>query len=285
MNVRRTACTGKTVLWYYVVMLSDIEFRILLDTFERPWNGFRRVRKGVKKRVRRHMENVGLQSIDSYIELLNRSPEERWVFESCMRVTVSRFFRDRDLWYFLAETILPELGRKFTDGLNIWSIGCSNGEEVYTIAILLDHYWPGGKHSVLATDVDQGCLDRALTGIYGKSSLREVPDDIRQRYFERRGGKKYAVKNDLRQCIRWLNHDLFSEPPGRDREYHLVFLRNNLLTYFQGETVYHTLATILRKLARGGYLVVGRNERISDGTLGLTPVEASNSIYRLEETA
>ncbi len=65
----------------------------------------------------------------------------------------------------------------------------------------------------------------------------KITDDLMNAMRRAYTGKNYAVKDDVRQCIRWLNHDLFTEPPGGDGEYHLVFLRNNLLTYYQGHAI------------------------------------------------
>ena len=76
-------------------MLSDTEFRSLLEHLNRPWAGYRKVRKGVKQRVRRHMQNLACSTVEQYLVQLARQPAEMAACEECLRVTISRFFRDR----------------------------------------------------------------------------------------------------------------------------------------------------------------------------------------------
>ena len=75
-------------------MLNDDDFRELLQSLDRPWAGYRKVRKGVKKRVRRQMEQLGCRSMEDYLQQLRARPEVRAACEKCLLVTISRFFRD-----------------------------------------------------------------------------------------------------------------------------------------------------------------------------------------------
>jgi chemotaxis methyl-accepting protein methylase len=104
-------------------MLSDTEFRQLLEHLDRPWAGFRKVRKGVKKRIRRHMAESGCSTIEQYLRILTRHPGAQTALEQCLRVTISRFFRDRQLWQAIGERILPDLVNWFSPPIRIWSAG------------------------------------------------------------------------------------------------------------------------------------------------------------------
>lgn len=209
------------------------------------------------------MKSLEVNSLSSYLEILDTSLEQVELFEACMRVTISRFYRDRVVWEILENEILPELKTHFPSGLNVWSIGCGCGEEIYSAAMLLDLHWPTGKHHFLATDIDGTCLDRAQKGYFGKSSLRELPPNCFHHYFTKVPGQKsYEIQPELKENIRWLKHDFFSEAPVAQK-YQLMFLRNNLLTYFQGKNLTKTLARIAPQLQQGGYLIVGRNEQLA----------------------
>ena len=87
-------------------MITDADFRKLLDHYDRPWRGFRKVRKGVLKRIRRHMASLHCSSVSEYIDILQRCPIEEEILQSHLRITISRFNRDRYLWDFLAEHTL-----------------------------------------------------------------------------------------------------------------------------------------------------------------------------------
>lgn len=243
-------------------MLSDRDFFNLLEYLNRPWAGFRKVRKGVKKRVRRHMAELECSTVEQYVMRLSKQPHARAGCEACLRVTISRFFRDRQLWQALKARILPDLVRRFSSSLRIWSVGCACGEEAYSMAMVWSELnYPLNLHLV-ATDVGSDCLQRARAGIYGRSNLREVPDELRTRYFEtRKGGKQFIVRTHLLPPIQWQVHDLLGQPP-EENPFHLILLRNNLLTYYRGAELQAAFTRILSCLAPGGCLAIGAHEHL-----------------------
>ncbi len=243
-------------------MLSDNEFRSLLDHLNRPWAGYRKVRRGGKKRRRRHMLELGCMTIDPYIARLARRPDEMAVCENCLRVTISRFFRDRELWSALQAHILPGLVERFAPPIRAWSAGCACGEEPYSLAMVWNQRAPLPALELLATDVDSICLERARAGAYARSSLKEVPDEIRKKYFEaKKGGRKFLIRSHRLPSIRWLQQDLTGLPP-EGGPFHMILMRNNLLTYYQGAEQYDAFARIVSSLAAGGCLVIGAHERL-----------------------
>ncbi len=138
--------------------MNDQQFRQLLNRYQFSWEGYRKVRKGVKKRVDRFMLSIQCHTVEDFLAELDRNPEARDHFECLMSVSVSRFFRDRALWQGLKEQILPEfinVGRK---KVRFWSAGCASGEEVYSFKIIWDCM--SGTHfsapdlEVLATDIN-----------------------------------------------------------------------------------------------------------------------------------
>lgn len=249
-------------------MLSDEEFRRLLDALDRPWAGFRKIRKGVKKRVRRHMEQHGCTTIDAYLELLEKNPTFRNECEVCLRVIISRFYRDRRLWEHLEKHVLPELLDRFPKGLTAWSAGCANGEEPYSLAIVWETLTAFGMPSpllrILATDADAECLKRAETGRYPLSSLKEVPDAMKSRWFRKvPGSHQWQIDPLLKKYIDWQAHDLLAPPP--DNAFNLILLRNNLLTYYQGDVLQIALKGITQAIVPGGILILGSHEQLPSG--------------------
>ncbi|MGD9369284.1 MAG: CheR family methyltransferase [Desulfobacteraceae bacterium] len=242
-------------------MLEDNEFRLLLQHLERPWAGYRKVRKGVKKRLRRHMEALGCTTIDAYLKLIELRPNEKDVCEQCLLVTISRFFRDRRFWQILKDRLLPHLLQTFEAPIRIWCAGCACGEEPYSLAIV----WSSMEHpptlDLLATDTQNVCLERARKGIYGRSSLKEICGEWRDAFFvSRRDGRSFQIKTDRLPPIQWQRHNLFDPPPHGP--FQMIFLRNNLLTYHQGPLLRATFGRIVSTLEPGGYLAVGSHEKL-----------------------
>lgn len=251
------------------VMLSDHDFRNLLEHLNRPWVGYRNVRKGVKKRICRHMVDLECSTIEQYLMQLAQQPAAMAACEQCLRVTISRFFRDRHLWQTLQARILPGLVKRFLPPIRIWSAGCASGEESYSLAMVWNELAPLPALDLLATDAGKICLERARAGAYTRSSLKDVPDEMRARYFSaRRGGRQFVVRTRFLPTIRWQVHDLMGDPPEK-AQFHLILLRNNVLTYYRGADLQAAFTRILSVLAPGGCLVTGAHERLpeSDATL------------------
>ncbi len=87
--------------------MDDHQFRRILDFFSLYWKGYRRVRKGVKKRLSRCMQDHGFRSVGPFLLFLDGDPERRGEVERLLSVSISRFFRDRDLWQAVAEEVIP----------------------------------------------------------------------------------------------------------------------------------------------------------------------------------
>jgi chemotaxis protein methyltransferase CheR len=260
-------------------MLNDDEFRRVLEHLDRPWSGFRKVRKGVKKRLRRHMQSLQCESIEAYLRILDRQPETRAACEQHLIVTISRFFRDHRLWASLRDRILPQWVASLRGPMRAWSAGCANGEEPYSLAILWEEATTDRPLMVTATDASSQCLARAQAAIYDRSSLKQVPEDLRIKYFKQTpAGRRFALKPLLKSKIQWQQRDLFDDPlPER---FHLVFLRNNLLTYYRGPAQVRAFEQIARTLLQGGYLIVGSHEHPPPTGLDLSRDDTCPWIYQ-----
>ena len=262
-------------------MITDSDFRILLDHCNRPWQGFRKVRKGVLKRIRSHMASLHCSSIAEYIDTLKRYPVEEEILQSHLRITISRFNRDRFLWDYLADHLFPCLLQQ-TDNLKIWSAGCCCGEEVYSLKLLWHmHFSSYPAIRILATDANPKCLARAQAGIYQKTSLREISEDAVSRFFVRSLEQNgYAIRPQFKANIVWQRHDFLSSPP--DETFDIIFLRNNLLTYYNDPLKSAALKRILSTLTPGGYLVIGSHEGLPEALFSLARSEKCSMVFQLK---
>ncbi len=274
-----------------VLPMDDTQFRQLLESLGLSWKGYRKVRKGVKKRVARHMRRLGCASLREYLRWLEQREAVRRECDRLMGVCISRFFRDLRLWEILENQILPQLldtHEKRTihqDRINVWSAGCACGEEVYSLKILWERLGRSCLHSpmlgVTATDLNPLSLKRAKDAYYPQSSLKEVPENLKATCFQAEPGKKgFRVNPALKGGIKWLEHDFFSGPPGPS--FHLIFIRNNLLTYYQDERVEPALQKITDALSPCGYMIIGSHEDLPFQVSGLKPHPSLSYAFRKE---
>ena len=214
------------------------------------------------------MQMVGCRTVKDYIATLNNHEEIRRECLRRMTVSISRFFRDYAVWQALEKVVLPDIITRIQpQSLTVWSAGCACGEEVYSFNILwhrLHAKLPSLPHlSILATDVNPDCLAKAQEGVYNQSSLKHVSPQDRTAYFERLAkGKRYRIKPQLTQPITWQVHQLLDRPPPKN--FYIVFLRNNLLTYHLDPQKSEAFNRIVKTLDRNGYLIIGAHEKLPD---------------------
>ena len=248
------------------------------------WEGFRKVRRQVCRRIERRRRELGLAGLPAYRAYLEENPDEWPVLDSLCRVTISRFYRDRGVFAFLEREVLPtladaalEAGR---DRLDLWSAGCASGEEPYTLALVwelgLASRLPRLRLNVLATDADEALLARARRACYGTSTVKELPEDWRRRAFTPRNGL-LCVRDEIKRCVTFSRHDIRAEPPA-DGPFDLVLCRNLVFTYFDAELQQELAARIVETLRPGGGLVVGAHEAPPE-TDGLAAWSADLGVY------
>ena len=170
-----------------------IEFlRHWLPRIGLSWEGFRKPRSQVCKRINSRARGLGLEDLNEYSIYLASNKDEIQALDALCSVTISRFYRDKQVFDALGTDILPSFARNAissgTDELRCWSAGCASGEEPYTLSIiwrlLVEPSLPGPLSlSITATDSDPVMLERAQKGIYKKSSIRELPEEMLSRAF------------------------------------------------------------------------------------------------------
>ncbi len=263
--------------------MDDFQFQQLLQYLGLSWRGYRKVRRGVKKRIRRHMQQMRCKDVTTYLLALEENEEEKRQCERLMTVSISRFFRDRKLWEILGSEILPELIEEHKEKLNVWSAGCACGEEVYSLKILWDSLIQSFIHmpklDIIATDMNPLYLERARAAIYSSSSLKEVPTQFRSLFFQEKSNRKrYEIAASSKKGIVWQEHRFGAEPPGS--QFHMIFLRNNLLTYYQDEFKKSVFEKTVNCLSRGGILIIGSHEELPLERPDLLPCCSVSYVFR-----
>jgi chemotaxis protein methyltransferase CheR len=232
------------------------------------WEGFRRVRGQVCKRITRRMRELGLADVAAYRARLEAEEAEWAVLDALCRVTISRFYRDKRVFDVLREELLPtlleEARARGERTFRVWSAGCASGEEPYTLAVLfhlgLRPRFPELRLELLATDADAHLLERARRGCYRAATLRELPPEWAARAFEACDGEQ-CIRAPFREGLTFRREDLRAGMP--EGPFHLVLCRNVAFTYFAREPLQReVLARLVERLVPGGVLVIGAHESL-----------------------
>jgi chemotaxis protein methyltransferase CheR len=251
--------------------------RWALPRLDLRYPGFRKARRQVCKRLARQIKELGLSGTDAYRDYLDRVPAEWQRLDGLCRITISRFYRDKGTFDILGGRILPEIAAA-TDIVRSWSAGCGSGEEAYTLAILwhlLDH--GETRLRLLATDVDDALLARAEEGCYAAGTLKEVPETWFGSALVERDGL-WCVQQDYRIGVEFGQGDIRTAMP--DGPFDLILCRNLAFTYFDAELQRRVLDELVDRLRPGGYLVIGRHERLPEGEAGLSAFDGHHDMFR-----
>ncbi|NMO13840.1 chemotaxis protein CheR [Pyxidicoccus fallax] len=233
------------------------------------WDGFRRVRGQVCKRIGRRLKDLGLSGAAEYRARLEADSSEWDVLDSLCRVTISRFYRDQRVFDVLRDDLLPALLEQSLargePAFRVWSAGCASGEEPYTVSVLfqlgLQPRFPEARLDLVATDADEALLARARRGCYPRGSLRELPAEWAHAAFPEPGSEPCLAPR-FREGVTFLRQDLRAEMP--DGPFHLVLCRNVAFTYFAPPLQREVLNKLVARLGPGGLLVIGGHESLPE---------------------
>ncbi|MCP3140106.1 CheR family methyltransferase [Pyxidicoccus xibeiensis] len=249
------------------------------------WDGFRRVRGQVCKRLGRRLKTLGLADAAAYRARLEADATEWDVLDSLCRVTISRFYRDRHVFDVLRDDLLPPLLAALRDRgespFRVWSAGCASGEEPYTVSVLFRHGLqprsPETRLELLATDADAALLERARRGCYPRGSLRELPAEWSRTAFPESGAEP-CIAPEYREGLRFACQDLRTEWP--EGPFHLVLCRNVAFTYFAPPLQREVLARLVERLVPGGLLVIGGHESLPEDSTDLERAAGALPVFR-----
>lgn len=263
-------------------MTFDEFLKAACEGYELDWRKYRR--HAARRHLDERLRQLGLDGYEQYLERLRHDPAEAELLPDLLRVTVSRFFREREHWDFLRDAVVPALLAAKNGGpLRAWCAGCCNGEEPYSLALTLALLSEAGLAAaadaeVIATDIDGAVLARAKAGVYGKSSMREVAPELRERFFNRKGDE-FRIDDAVREMVDFRQHNLRVEEPPQSID--LLLCRYLVFTYFTGERRRRAAESLYRSLVPGGVLMVGRKDRLGPRQLELfEPWPGSNVFFR-----
>jgi two-component system CheB/CheR fusion protein len=243
----------------------------------------------IYRRIERRMTVHNQQHIQKYVHYLKDNPEETRLLFKELLIGVTNFFRDSDAWERLKEKAVPQLLKNRTRGstLRVWVPGCSTGEEVYTVAIVLREALEklksrgGFKFQIFATDIDAAAIDVARHGFFAENIAGDVsPERLQQFFIKEEHG--YRIKKEIREMIIFAPQNIIMDPPFTKLD---LLCCRNLLIYFTPELQKKLLPLFHYALNPGGVLMLGSSETIGAFVDRFQPVDNPWKIFARKESA
>lgn len=250
-----------------MVKLTDGEFLDFVQYMHKNYGiDLSKKRILIEGRLSNLIEKKGMNSFGQYMDSIKRNnKDEITMLINKLTTNYTYFYREENHFKYLKEVVLPfEEKNNKTKVLNIWSAGCSSGEEPYTLAMVIDDFFKFNssqwKIQILATDISENVLGKARDGIYQEESLKNLPDSYKKRYFEKTSDGKYGVVQDIRKYITFNVFNLM-DPIAVKNKYDVILCRN-VMIYFNSETKMNIVNKFYEASKPGGYLMIGHAETI-----------------------
>ena len=233
------------------------------------------------RRITRRMVLLKIDKLHDYAEFLQRNPAEIDALYRDILINVTSFFRDPEAFDALKEKVFPRLldNRARHDPVRIWTLGCSTGQEAYSVAMAFTEFAElvGSRVplQVFATDVSEDGVAVARAGLYPKDIAHDVSPDRLRRFFVEVDGH-YRIARSIRDSCMFSRHNLLADPPFSRLD--LVTCRN-LLIYLEPGLQQKILPTLHYALKPHGYLWLGTSETIGGFRNLFEPADAKHKIY------
>jgi len=266
--------------------LEEIEMKLLLEAVSLRYGyDFRDYALGpLRRSIATGMAGEAVTTISAYQDRLLHDSGSMQRFLGTVGVNVSSMFREPDTWRCLREEIVPML--RTYPSLRIWSVGCATGEEVYSLAIMLQEEGLYRRSSIYATDMNEDALAIARVGACPVDRMRSYERD-----YERSGGelslethfttagRMARLKRNLLHNVTWAQHNLVTD--SSFNEFHLIVC-TNVLIYFRPTLQQRAHRLFYESLIRSGFLALGRRESLvfAPESSRYEPVRGGVSVFR-----
>jgi chemotaxis protein methyltransferase CheR len=256
-----------------LIEISSSEFKLISDlVYSRFGINLTDKKKAlVKGRLNKLLKQLGFESFKSYYDYVinDKTGQSLLTLVDKISTNHSFFFREKSHFVFLSDILLPQLVDKKklekSNIIRIWCAGCAQGEEPFTIAMLMKEYFgsdiTGWDIGILATDISKEALTQAIEGKYSKEKISEVPITLRNKYFKFTDNDYVKVNDDIKKMILFKRLNLMNENLPFKGNFDIIFCRN-VMIYFDQITKENLVKKFYKFTNDGGYLFVGHSESL-----------------------
>jgi len=236
------------------------------------------------RRVRRRMDALGLSRLSDYASVVEEDPGEADLLLDSLLIKVTAFFRDAAAFEALGRRGVPDLlaQARRSGELRVWVPGCATGEEVYSLAFLLDEALEDvpveerPRLKIFASDIDESAIRAARAAVFSAEAMSGLSPERIARFFQPAGGG-FKVAKPIRDSIVFAQHNLISDPPFSRLD--LVSCRN-LLIYLDQPQQDRLVALFHYALRPGGVLMLGSAESILHTSSLFEPIDSVRRLFR-----
>jgi two-component system CheB/CheR fusion protein len=238
------------------------------------------------RRVQRRMQARRCEAVEDYVAYLRENSDEATLLFRDLLINVTSFFRDKDAFDALEQTVIPRLFEKkgAADWVRVWAPGCATGEEAISIAILLREHMiklrVAPRVTIFATEVDEAALNTARAGRYPEAMMEGVSWERRQRFFTPDPGG-YIVAKEVRDLCVFSAHDILRDPPFSRMD--LISCRN-LLIYFNARAQAQMFPVFHYALRTHGFLFLGMSESTGRFADLFAPLDKQHGLFQASDT-
>lgn len=217
--------------------------------------------KSFETKITRISTELGYTQLDSFIESLQNNQNNPKVLQVLARefsVGESYFFRDFKFCDYFEHTIIPQILQKNERSLSIWSVGCSSGEELYSLSMMLRNtiadisMW---NLYLLGTDINPHAISKAKEGLFNNYSFRQTPKKYMN--FFKPIGNEYLIDSSIKKMVTFKHHNIIEEPysvlPRNAQGFDLILIKN-VLIYFELQKAQTVVDSLFSFVKEGGYL-------------------------------
>jgi len=238
-------------------------------------------------RLHRRLKSLNIRTFEEYADYVMSSENKHVeLIHLIDAVTTNKtdFFREPHHFEYLVKNVLPAVANNGnSSSLNIWSAGCSSGEEPYTMAMVLADKlpaYPGLRISILASDICTDVLKKARDGIYPEERITTIPLYYKKKFLlksRERTRSLVRIVPELRSLITFRRINFMDDDFGLPNKMDVIFCRN-VVIYFDKPTQKALMHKFHSQLKPGGYLFIGHSESLNGLDLPFKPV--ANTIFR-----
>ncbi|MBK9292597.1 MAG: PAS domain-containing protein [Bacteroidetes bacterium] len=231
------------------------------------------------RRLERRVSINRLNNLDDYLKFLTENEKEKDILYRELLIGVTRFFRDEEAFNLLFNQLSDSLLSLNPRSLRVWSVGCSTGEEMYSLAMMfseaIEQKRLNTEVKIFATDIDKRSLEVAGQGLYPESMVSDVEAPLLAKYFSRRENG-YQVNENIRKMVIFATHNVLKDPPFSKLD--LVVCRN-LLIYLKPESQDKVISSFYMSLKTRGLLFLGSSESLGTHADAFDVVSSKHKIY------
>jgi two-component system CheB/CheR fusion protein len=237
----------------------------------------------VKRRIERRMGVHGFNTLALYERFVRENPQELDLLFKELLIGVTSFFRDPPVWQELADRVLPDLLARRTAGVGLraWVVGCSTGEEAYSLAMAFREVadaqstpdaW---KLQIFATDLSADAIAVARRGHFPATIAADVTPGRLGRFFHTEGDG-YLIHKEIREMILFAQQDVILDPPFTRLD---ILSCRNLMIYFNAALQQRLLPLFHYVMRPGGVLVLGGSETVGRSASLFSPLDQKLRLY------